>query len=256
MPTLKVFIPGFGEPYWNEKLLILNSNINKILEYNWDKVDITVCKYTPKHVRSLESLNVMIKPDTNPDVKLTVIESTGIVGDFIKRYANPDEDKIYDYYLFLLDDIQLQPDINWNTLIEIKNKNNIDIASPTLTRDSEYIYDYMRCGNYSNANIALKTSCLEFFCYFMDHKSYKTWYSFIDENNPWMWGLDLLIHKHMNLNVALINNMTMHHYYKHTSYGSRPDHNPAEDCNKFIEKYNETYQSLAEQKAVLEVYEY
>ena len=96
------------------------------------------------------------------------------------------------------------------------------------------------------------TTVLEYFCYFMRPTSYQKYYHHINgERNPWMWGLDMLLHRHIHLKLGIINHMTMKHWYKNESYKYRPDANPGDGYNYIIERYNETSDSLANQCAIL-----
>ena len=49
------------------------------------------------------------------------------------------------------------------------------------------------------------TSALEYFCYFMKPSSYERYYEHLNgERNPWMWGLDMLLYRHVGMKPGVI----------------------------------------------------
>jgi hypothetical protein len=78
------------------------------------------------------------------------------------------------------------------------------------------------------------TNFLEFFCYLMDSAAYEKYYVHLDPENPWMWGVDLIVHLKAGLRVALANKMSMTHHYKGEAYSSQ---NPYGDMVKYLAKY-------------------
>lgn len=238
--ALYVLITGFGPPHWDHKLQILENNLQKITNYPWTTCDIHLCQYvSPRDYQIPKSLQ--------DQYRLTIHYNPGIVGEFILKHAQPETLTHYDYVLLLLDDIELQ-DFHIPTLLKYIHQFNLDIISPSLTQDSKYQYDYLLSTNYT---FHLKiTNVCEYFCMLFKRESFTNYYNAILPENPWMWGLDLILHKHLKLNVGIANQILMKHWYKNDSYASRTDFNPAEGFHKQIKLYNETPDSLAMQKAV------
>lgn len=243
MSTLYVLISGFGTPHWEHKVEILKNNLEKIHDSNiWKKVHICICQYSDPQL-------CQIPNELKDKYSIEVIYEKGIVGEFIHRYASSDRISNYDYILCLLDDIELQQ-INWNLLTHYVKALEFDLLSPALSRDSKYQYSYMLHEPYNLSSIKV-TSCCEYFCIFANTRNFKKYYEHVDPKNPWMWGLDLILTKHLGLKVGVVNTMIMKHWYKNESYHDRPDVSPMIGYDAIIEKYGETKEALAEQQAVL-----
>lgn len=238
--SLYVLITGFGPPHWEHKIKILENNINKIQSYPWTKLNITICQYVSHE-------EYQIPEDLINKYNLDVIYQPGIVGQFIKRHAKPENIKEFDYLLLLLDDIELI-NIDFAKMIKYQAEFNLDIISPSLTRDSKFQYPYLLQDTH-NYHLKITNVC-EYFCMFFKKEHFHTYYEYIYDDNPWMWGLDLILVKHLGLKIAVLNQMAMKHWYKNESYSSRPDVNPAEGFHRFISRFNETPDSLATQVAV------
>ena len=115
--------------------------------------------------------------------------------------------------------------------------------------NSKYQFNYM-LQTPNNDNVLFVTSCCELFCYFMKYKTYKLkYYPHIDNRNPWMWGIDMMLYNYFKLKVALINGMTMTHYYKNESYNETLP-NPFEGQKFLFEMHNTTMDELSKQKAI------
>ena len=241
MGSLFVLITGFGPPHWEHKMQILESNLEKICSYKWERITIKVCQYVSPRAYNLPATLLEKYPT------LEVIYETGIVGEFIKRHANPVQLAPYDYVLLLLDDVELI-NIDFEKVIQYQKDLKLDIVSPTMTPDSKYQYPYLLQDN--NPAQVKVTSVCEYFCMFFPLPSFRIYYQHITLDNPWMWGLDLVLHKHVGLTIGLLNEYTMKHWYKSECYAVRPDVNPAEGFHRCISRYGETADRLAEQRAV------
>jgi hypothetical protein len=66
-----------------------------------------------------------------------------------------------------------------------------------------------------------------------------------------MWGLDMLLYKHIDLKLGIVNHMTMKHWYKNENYSTRTDVNPCDGYNYILDKYKETTDALANQPSIL-----
>jgi hypothetical protein len=90
----------------------------------------------------------------------------------------------------------------------------------------------------------------EMFCYLMPMESYEKYYPHVDCNNPWMWGLDLILERQLHLHVAIMNKMTMKHHLQSSVYSMHPDKNPMDGYKYLRVKYNEKIEDLQNQPAV------
>jgi hypothetical protein len=234
--NLFVLIPGMGDPHWAEKSAILARNMAVIRRGPWKDVEVHACVYTPGRRLEVERVVAHYGP--------------GIVGDFLLRHCRPDDlqEKGFTHVLLLLDDVELQDDVDWCRLLRLYDDLALDIASPSMTPDSKVQYDYMvtkaKAPHGSNADAFLVNAC-EMFCYLMDLNGLRRYYRLLDADNPWLWGIDLVLVKHGRLRVALMNKMTMRHHYKGEGYALAPHRNPHADLVKYLEKYGETTATMA-----------
>lgn len=234
MPSLFVIIPGFGSPNLQVKKQVLRYNLERIRSYPWSTVSVTICVYDDSDVTDM----------SDPDI--TFVREKGVVGQFIKRHAPPDVVRTFDYILILLDDVLLQPNVSFENIIKNKELLRLDIISPTLSLDSKFVYKYMLTRPDDAFDIKVTSFC-ELFCFFMDPAAYAVYYPHIDEvNNPWLWGLDLILWYIMGLRVGMCNHMTMKHFYYHTCYKDNPEHNPFEGFKSCMDKYGITDKMIFE----------
>jgi hypothetical protein len=206
--NLFVLIPGFGEPHWDEKCAILDKNLAVIRRGPWQTVETHVCVYTTTG-RRLDHVERIV-PHYAP----------GIVGKFMLEHAHPDalQAKGFTHLLLLLDDVELQDDVDWARALRLYDDLTLDVVSPCLTTDSQVQYPYMVTkAATSNADAFLVNAC-EMFCYLMDMHGLRRYYRLLDPENPWLWGIDLILVKHGKLRVALLNRMTAKHWYKGEGY--------------------------------------
>jgi hypothetical protein len=253
-PSLHVFVSGFGSPHLEEKLRILSNNIANIEKYNWSHIHYTICCYDSSDLTTIEIL-ANINTNANPTTKTTtmIVRDPLIVAQFLKKYLVPNTDSTnYTYLLCILDDIELNDNIDWEYMIHYIKMFDIDLLSPSMTRCSKYQFQYMlQDSTFPNSAIKI-TSALEYFCYFTTPKSYAKYYEHLNgERNPWMWGLDMLLYKHVGLKLGIVNHMTMKHWYKNENYSIRTDANPCDGYNYVLEKYKETTDGLANQPSLL-----
>lgn len=271
---LHVIIPGFGNPHLEDKLRIFKNNL-RVLSYYPEKVSITVCIYD-KHPETQLHIQEIIQQSqsqsSHETMHVRIIQQEGIVGGFIKKYAHPDDLKSMnvDYVLLLLDDVELMVkdgDIGkinhhsewkniWTKLLYDYQRHHMDIASPSMTHDSKYLFPHMLHQSYVNSNAVVDTirivSACEFFCYFMRLEIYERYYQQIHETHPWMWGIDLVLTKHLGFCVGIVQYLQMKHYYQNTSTYNDAQLEVFEKMNQYLATFGETQQSLALQPAILE----
>lgn len=241
MTSLFVLVPGFGAPHLDKKFDILQTNLNIIQKGNWSKLRIRVCCYDQNVISAIPQSLLLHS-------NIEWVFKKGIVGQFIHEFASPSCVNA-DYVLVILDDIELQSSIDWSKIFKIHKRFKFDIYAPCLTRDSEHHYKYM-LQDENPYTLKIPSAC-EMFCYFMPFASYQKYYSTIDpQDNPWLWGEDLCIIRYNNLRVALLNQMTVRHYYKKEGYAIRPDILPNEGFDHVMRKYNTNPKELSEMKAI------
>ena len=242
--SLYVLITGFGSPHYDEKVTIFQKNLEKIIEYPWKTVKFVVCQYNDIETHQFPTDLIKAR-----GIDIDVIYEKGIVGQFMKKWADPKIINQYDYILTLLDDVELiNPD--WDKLLQYTEEFEFDLLSPCLTLDSKFQYQYMR--HEPNQPNSLKVSpCCEYFCLFANTQRFQKYWNALEDNNPWMWGLDLILRKHLGIRVAIINWMQMKHWYKNECYVNRPDKDPVEGFKFIIDKYKETSDNLARQTPIM-----
>lgn len=244
-PSLFVVVPGFGRPHADEKIRILSSNIQLLQSCGaWGKVSVTVCVYD-KHV-------LAAVPDTLLAGATWVVE-TGVVGQFIRRHASPHATCAYDYVMVLLDDVELQSNIDFESLLQFQRVLGLDIMSPALTLDSKRQFDFMLTQPSHPATLKITTAC-EAFCYLMPFSAFKRYHAILDgvaADNPWLWGVDMCLYKCFDFRVAIANHMTMRHHFKSEGYSVRPDCDPFLGRATLFESLGVTAEELAAQEAVL-----
>jgi len=237
MSSLYVLVTGFGLPHWDHKVSILKKNLHTIHQHPWKNIKITICQYTPRETHC-------IPKELIEQYNLNIIYEPGIVGEFMYHYAKPEVIAEYDYILTILDDIELLS-FHWGKALQYINDFDLDILSPSLSRDSKFQYPYMLQDTDNNYSLKI-TTCCEYFCFLAKTTKFKKYYQHLDLENPWMWGIDLILRKHAGLTVAVLNCMVMKHWYKNESYSTALA-NPVKGFEKCMLKYNENADDLAKQ---------
>lgn len=240
-PSLYLLITGFGTPNWDHKVKILKNNLEKLGKIQWSKLKITVCQYSDKNM-------FMIPQDLIDKYNIHVIYEKGIVGEYIIRHASDELIKEYDYIMLLLDDVELL-ELDFLKMIKYYNDFSFDILSPCLSTDSKYQYEYMITSP-NNVDINVVNVC-EYFCLLFSTQNFKKYYIHLYPDNQWMWGLDLVLKKHLQMKVGLLNKMTVKHWFKNESYNLvEPYVDPLLGLNSFLKRFNETTHGVILQKAV------
>ena len=237
-----VFISGFGNPHKNHKLEILEHNL-KILHQTKPSeaiIDVWIAQYDDSFLITDEYVSYI-------SGKLTIYHREGFVGHFIRTIATPEKVKGYDYILCLMDDVELDPTVHLAEMIKIKETWNLNLVSPSMSRAGKAQFNYMFVVEEPNLYLRMTNAC-EYFCYLMDYDSYCHYHSYFHEDNPYMWGMDGILIKHMKLRAALVNTMTMTHYYKNENY---TNFDKTYQCFvEYIGRYGETPESLANTPAI------
>lgn len=239
--SLFVIIPGFGCPQWDLKLGILYNNIGVIESYPWIKWKMIICQYEMERNLPDDILN-------HPCIQ--VIKEEGIVGEYIYRYARPEElaEDGFTHAMIVLDDVELiKKTFDWHSALSYIDVFKADILSPSMSEDSAIQYAYMVTR--PKAMYSLKfTPCCELFCYIMPMTSFAQYYNrALDIDNPWMWGVDLVLKLKHNLQPIILNRICMRHFIKGESYQQHPDKNPLEGQNKYFIKHGVNTHQVSDQ---------
>ena len=231
-PRLLVIIPGFGSPELELKTRLVRANLASLrASPAFASVDVWMMQYD-------------VEPQTwDEDVK-TFHRPAQKLGAFLKQDCAPADLPPHDLVLLVLDDIELL-DTPWNDMVRALQY--CDVVSPTLSPDSKCVYPYMRGDpDADGEDIRIGPAC-EFFCYMMTPGAYATWHAHLSSENPWCWGLDLLIGQPlgtgMGLRVGRLPSRTMRHHLAGTVYG--PNDAPMTDCLRYLQKHtSQSYEAL------------
>ena len=246
--NLCVIIPGFGAPHLDEKIKILNNNLEVLSRFP-GSISVRLCVYDmdPTLPSRLEELLSFY------GVAFQLFQEPGVVAQFIVRHAHPKslvDSPTPTHVMILLDDVELHS-TSWtwaNVLYDYENQ-CLDIASPTLTDDSKILFPYMQHTVAGLDLIKISSAC-ELFCYFMRTSVYEKYYAQLSMEHPLLWGIDLVLTKHLGFKVALLNYCEMKHYYQQKQT-NESDIEPFLQMAKYLSKFGETQESLSHQPAIL-----
>jgi uncharacterized Fe-S cluster-containing MiaB family protein len=73
----------------------------------------------------------------------------------------------------------------------------------------------------------------------LDNKTYERYYNFIDYENPWMWGLDLILKSQMNIQCAVFNKFIADHYVR----GGHINNDARDQMRIYLKKYNTSWEN-------------
>lgn len=256
---LFVCVPGFGSPHLAHKANLLRNNLTRILATSrpdtWSHVHVRVCAYEPEAAG--RARDVLASVQTS-QLHLThdVVHEEGIVGDFLLRHARPEDVDAYDRVMFFLDDIEMREDWSTHELVRLQDFFHMDIVSPCLTPASPTPFAYMRKdvsvpSPFANAVCMKVTPACEFFCYLLRKDAYVSkYFPQLHPENPWMWGLDMLLHAHVGLRVGILNHVAVQHHYS----GSGVEHSDRPGSRGYeilFSRFGTSMDELARQPAIL-----
>ncbi len=215
-PSFGLFLIGFGMPNIEVKIEILEKNL-KIFQ-KWKDIydiDLYIYVYNPQFVGVLDEIDFK-KYIRNVEI----VSKPGIVGEFIYNNVSKEYQK-YEYTMLFLDDIEITPGFDLETMVKIYNIEQLDILALPLTIDSPFNYEFMlknvqmlRDGfNYRETNFA------ELFFYFISKRNFIKYLRLFTPKTQWCWGIDLAIYN-AGLKIALFDKFPIKHYYKANSYSS------------------------------------
>jgi hypothetical protein len=256
---LYVLIPGFGAPHLDHKLAILENNLgvlNDLVDAAlFPDIYLTLCIYDTDP-ETLTRVHEKIHTCLSPTVRCTIHKAPGIVGEFMLRHAAPEslEAAGITHCFLLLDDVELtRKSWDWTKWTTDYDRFHLNLLSPSMTRDSKYLFAYMlhhpapACGD----RIAI-TSAAEMFCYYMDMPTWRRYYAELSPNLPLLWGIDLVLTKHLGFRVGVSHYATFKHHYQTVPTDDDTTRHRFQQMQTYLKKFGETQESLSHQPAVLE----
>ena len=242
--TLLVIIPGFGNPHVQAKVDILRKNMSTIRNTN---------VFTQPHFRIFQyeaEAEFTMPTDIANDPDVTITKEPGIIMQFLHKHVVPSVVEHYDYVMILLDDVELLEPVPWTDMLTTKQCMKYDIVACCLKERSMSYWEFTCKMKDPNVWIREQAVC-ECFCYLMDRNTYNTYYTFIDPNNPWSWGMDFIIHSHMKLRCAVFNDFVGHHYFNNLTSGQSVEARKASSI--YFQKYGTSWDDMHKKPRILRV---
>jgi hypothetical protein len=195
---LLYYLPAFGEGKMDIKGEILLHNLEYI--FNDIKQPFSIClnMYTNDELLKLRLSSLEYLEN------IYVYEKKGVLTElFLTNPANIHVDS-FDYIFFCMDDVKIE-NINFQRMIELKEKYNIEILSPKVTNATHsFMYE---CNNLTINNF------LEVYCMLMNPENFRKYLSINTVENKWTWGVDLLFGFH-KIKVGVLNIFEVNHFIK------------------------------------------
>lgn len=162
--------------------------------------------------------------DTNFDEEIfktcKIIKEEGIIYYFFKKYITPELTSKYDYVFLAMDDLDIL-EFNHQNVFEIMERNNLDVASPTLTRDSFFSWNIMLTKNNKIGRLADMAEL--FILIFKADKYPKFWELMREDYNYWGWGYVTLMKSFCRYRIGLIDSETIRHVRPVREFETRPE---------------------------------
>lgn len=233
-----IVIPGFGQPHFQRKCEILENNLRHIEALSQlGPVAVRIFCYADVNDPDVSRL-LQIQSKYAP-LNVSVTFEKGIIGHFLVRHITPEYLRAGGFHrvVLLLDDVEIERDLDWTYMEKVRAKLGLDIVSPCLARRD---MSYWPCMAHMPSGPEVKImAMLELFCYYMTARAYERYWSFLDAENPWMWGCDFIIESHMHLRAGLLNRLKMHHYFNSPRSSTMP--NAATDSARYLERLGTTW---------------
>jgi hypothetical protein len=210
------FLVGFGHPNLDIKIQILKHNL-EVLKKNLSdySIDLYIYMYsTDEKDKAVFGGISFLQHVTNAFIKV----ERGIVGEFIYKYVVK-QVKQYDYTVLFLDDIKLPNDFRFKNMAKVYELEQLDVLALPLTVQSPHMHPF------SLQNMQMKqtgfnyreTNFAELFFYFMNTNGFKKYYSMLDINSKWCWGIDLGMSGE-GIRMGLLEHYPIQHFFKSKSY--------------------------------------
>ena len=195
------YLPAFGEGKMDIKGEILQHNLQYIFNDIKQRFSICLNMYTNDELLKLRLSTLDYLEH------IYVYEKKGVLTElFLTNPSNVHIDS-FDYIFFCLDDVKIV-NINFQRMIEIKEKYNIEILSPKVTNSTHAFMS-----DYTNLTI---NNFLEVYCLLMKPANFKKYLSINTIENKWTWGVDFLF-GYYKMKVGILNSYEVHHVLKENS---------------------------------------
>jgi len=205
--NLLVVVPGYGDTGCGNienKKQILDKNLDYFLNEN--------------------NGLVMIKQFNRPDFlyhnnryRIELFYRNLSLSEFLYEYVTPELAKHYDYVIVILDDVEIKDNLKIDHVIEVYEKSQVDILSPSVEGASWIFMSQKK--DLRPREVRLVNGGMELFCYLMRPQSYEVYYKkVLVPWNDFMWGCDLVL-EYADLKTGIYDFWTSKHYY----HGSQKD---------------------------------
>lgn len=193
------YLAAIGNPNIDYKIKILKHNLCYIFNNIKKPYDIIINCYDDDCALPIETMLNSLSFIRN----IFIHKKKGILVELWNTNPHHDILKNYENIFFILDDVKI---INMNiiNLIFIKKTFNISFLSPKVIGGT---WDYMR--KYNNNVIGFANN-IEIFCLLFDYNDFMKFMHINDINNPWTWGVDLLL-GYYNIKSAVYYNFSVKH---------------------------------------------
>jgi len=248
-PQTKILLTlsAIGNGNFDKKLEILNTNLlqfQKTKPPNCNLFFDTTC-YNADEV-SFNRIKDIVQKCGIRDYNIR--SQKGYLGEFLYQHITPEYTKKYDYMVVFLDDVEVNNRFNLTKFIETKNKLSADILSPSLSSDSLYSHEFMKC---QYTNVIRTVTVVELFLYLMTPKTWEKYYTlFLSTDTHWTWGIDFALYYTGEFKCCIDDSIPVKHYFKFGATSTSNHGGPS----AFAEyKLFETLHKLGDYK-VLETY--
>jgi hypothetical protein len=215
---LLVIIPGLGSPLIERKFESLHTNIKYIPE----DADYLIFRYSDIPEELLSTLPANTK---------VIFDKGGFSNRFLE-VANGDYTDGYSHVFIVLDDITIHSWIPDKT----SEPTDYEIFSPTLSMSNMTMHQYLVHNDQELTTDVYTGDFLELFAYYMTVTAFKKYSEFLTNENPWGWGVDLIIREHVDLHPVIFNGWTMDHWKPGTTTPANGD-----PCNDYLRKFDTSF---------------
>ena len=192
------YMSAIGEEHFSLKKKIFFNNVKKISTDINKKIDVIVNIYTEDQefendIKSSLYIN-----------KAFIYNKKGMLPELFLTNPYNNEIDNYDYVLFLVDDISIENG-NINDIIDVKNKYNLDIISPSVMQAT---HAFMKPSQTNTLKIA---NAIEFYLYIVTPNILHKIFSYHSKENSLLWGYDFLL-GHFNFKSGIYANYICKHH--------------------------------------------
>ena len=196
--NLLYYLAAIGEENFSLKKKIFFKNIKKISTDINKKIDVIVNIYTKDQefendIKSSVYIN-----------KAFIYNKKGMLPELFLTNPYNNEIDNYNYVLFIVDDVSIKNG-NINDIIDVKNKHNLDIISPSVIQAT---HKFMHPSKINRLRIA---NFIEFYLYIVTPNILQKMFTYHCKKNSLLWGYDLLL-GHFNFKSGIYENYICKHH--------------------------------------------